>query len=407
MPPAYVGSHKISGGGPYVDAFAAAAAAVALVLCAACARRQTWSRSGRGLALIVCVCLLWTGSSVAIQLILHGDPVSAPFRKPFFLTYASSALTMVYLPFYAERLRADVAARRWSSAAAAAHAEKAAPPRRTALARPRKPAAAPPPPPLYVAARLGALWFCLNLTFNLGLELTSVTVVTLLSSTSGLMTLVLSAARLGERLTAVKVAAVCLSFAGVAMVVLPRARSNPRAHGESHDAPGAALALGSAALYAAYAVQLKRWVPDESSLPMPYLFGLMGLSNSALMWPLFIILHLSGLERFAWPSKVAALEMALTALLGTVLSNMLLARAMLLASPVVATVGLSLSIPFAMASDALRGRGRFSLIELAGAACVWAGFGGIAAAAPLQKRLRACASAPKGYSDVAVVDGSG
>ena len=108
MPPAYVGSHKISGGGPYVDAFAAAAAAVALVLCAACARRQTWSRSGRGLALIVCVCLLWTGSSVAIQLILHGDPMSAPFRKPFFLTYASSALTMVYLPFYAERLRADL-----------------------------------------------------------------------------------------------------------------------------------------------------------------------------------------------------------------------------------------------------------------------------------------------------------
>ena len=69
-------------------------------------RRQTWSRSGRGLALIVCVCLLWTGSSVAIQLILHGDPVSSPFRKPIFLTYASSALTMVFLPFYAERLRA-------------------------------------------------------------------------------------------------------------------------------------------------------------------------------------------------------------------------------------------------------------------------------------------------------------
>ena len=214
MPPVVL-PHKISGGGPYVDAVAAAAAAGALVRCAALARRQTWSRSGRGLALIVCVCLLWTGSSVAIQLILHGDPVSAPFRKPFFLTYASSALTMVYLPFYAERLRADLERRRDEQrqrAAAAAHAEKAAPPRRTALARPRKPAAAPPPPPLYVAARLGALWFCLNLTFNLGLELTSVTVVTLLSSTSGLMTLVLSAARLGERLTAVKVAAVCVSF---------------------------------------------------------------------------------------------------------------------------------------------------------------------------------------------------
>ena len=33
MPPIVL-NHKISGGGPYVDAFAAAAAAVALVLCA-------------------------------------------------------------------------------------------------------------------------------------------------------------------------------------------------------------------------------------------------------------------------------------------------------------------------------------------------------------------------------------
>ena len=38
MPPVVL-NHKISGGGPYVDAFAAAAAAVALVLCAACARQ--------------------------------------------------------------------------------------------------------------------------------------------------------------------------------------------------------------------------------------------------------------------------------------------------------------------------------------------------------------------------------
>ena len=53
---------------------------------------------------------------------------------------------------------------------------------------------------------------------------------------------------------------------------------------------------------------------------------------------------------------------------------MLLAKAMLLSSPLVATVGLSLSIPLALASDVLRGRARLSGSLLLGMMLVSSGF---------------------------------
>ena len=58
-----------------------------------------------GIALILTVVVLWTASSVAIQLVFEHHR----FAKPVFLTYASACLLMVYLPFYPDRLR-DLAA---------------------------------------------------------------------------------------------------------------------------------------------------------------------------------------------------------------------------------------------------------------------------------------------------------
>jgi len=137
---------------------------------------------------------------------------------------------------------------------------------------------------------------------------------------------------------------------------------------------GHGVTLLSAVLYGGYAAQLKHEVPDEAVLPMPYLFGLIGLSTLLLYGVGLPLLHLLHLEPLALPSSATTLALLLNALLGTVLSNMLLARAMLLASPLVATVGLSLSIPLALASDVARGRARLSSALLLGMALVWAGF---------------------------------
>ena len=60
---------------------------------------------------------------------------------------------------------------------------------------------------------------------------------------------------------------------------------------------------------------------------------------------------------------------------------------MLLASPLVATVGLSLSIPLAMLSDAARGRAHFSLGLLIGSCAVWAGFVFVSGASSIEERI--------------------
>ena len=89
------------------------------------------------------------------------------------------------------------------------------------------------------------------------------------------------------------------------------------------------------------------------------------------------------------PNRTTLLALTLNGLIGSVVSNMLLARAMLLASPLVATVGLSLSIPLAIATDTVRGRSAqfFAPAPLLGTALVWVGFLGVSADKPLEALL--------------------
>ena len=151
-----------------------------------------------GIALILTVVVLWTASSVAIQLVFENHR----FAKPVFLTYASACLLMVYLPFYPDRLRdlaAFVAERlgcggrrrggarrpvaRYSRLEAAGDAvsDHAAASADDAGDAPLGTAES-----VGVALRVGALWFALNLSFNVALQLSSVSSVTIISATSSI-----------------------------------------------------------------------------------------------------------------------------------------------------------------------------------------------------------------------------
>ena len=166
-------------------------------------RQRKWlTRSPQlaGIALILTVVVLWTASSVAIQMVFENHR----FAKPVFLTYASACLLMVYLPFYPDRLRdlaAFVAERlgcggrrrggarrpvaRYSRLEAAGDAVSD-----HAAASAEDAGDAPLAAPLGtaesvgVALRVGALWFALNLSFNVSLQLSSVSSVTIISATS-------------------------------------------------------------------------------------------------------------------------------------------------------------------------------------------------------------------------------
>jgi solute carrier family 35 protein F5 len=79
----------------------------------------------------------------------------------------------------------------------------------------------------------------------------------------------------------------------------------------------------------------------------------------------------------------------LNAVLGTVLSDYLWLWSMLLTSPLVCTLGLSLSIPVAMLSDWLLGNAQqgYSLIYVCGAVLVICGFLAVNAPERIQKKF--------------------
>ena len=93
--------------------------------------------------------------------------------------------------------------------------------------------------------------------------------------------------------------------------------------------------------------------------------GFVGLFNIVLLWPGFIILHYTGLEQFEVPSLRVVLMLVVNAIVGTFISDYLWLMAMLMTSPVIVTLGLSLTIPLAILFDLAQvNRGGFILKKI-------------------------------------------
>ena len=216
-----------------------------------------------------------------------------------------------------------------------------------------------------VAMVFSPFWFVANYLFNLSLGLTSVASNTILSTTSGLLTLILSIFLLKEAPDLVKFAAAALSLGGVACIALSDENS-----GED-TLIGDFLALGGAAAYAIYSVLLKKLAND---VDMVLFFGFVGVINIVMFLPGFLIVNYSGLEPFAWPDPLALLCLILNAFFGTFVSDMLWALSVKCLNPALCTVGLSLTIPLSLIVDAVLYGMTFAVGYLMGAMLVVAGF---------------------------------
>lgn len=390
-------SHKTSSS-PWQDAVITIGG-LGLLLLVAFALRQLCSHNRlqqlRGPLLAVLVAALWTASNVVIQIVYEKHR----FPKPAFITAASFSAQSLYLLCYSKRIHTLLVdllpACCFDPLGAATGPYRLADgtdPAFTVLDDEPLPVTRGLPPTslssediLRIAVRLFLLMLSASAMFNASLEMSSVSIATLIASSSSLWSLLFARLILREPCTCARLACVALSMAGVALLVFGELDAHEkRRHGarlpllRRSDLFANVLMLGSAVLYGLYAVILKRDVPSEKELPVPFLFGLIGLCSLWLALPLLTLLHVSHLERFSLPSPEAFTLIICNALFGTMLANMLLARATLLTSPTVVTVGLSLSIPMAMLSDVLRGRGHFNGLMLLGSVFTWIGFIGIA-----------------------------
>ncbi|KAJ3890272.1 hypothetical protein GG344DRAFT_49846 [Lentinula edodes] len=202
------------------------------------------------------------------------------------------------------------------------------------------------------------IWFAANWTLNASLDYTSVASATILSSTSGFFTLGLGRIFRVETLTLAKIGAVSTSFVGVLLVALS---DSSQTSSESDNlvstsistrhALGDSLALFSAVFYALYVILLKVRIRSESRIDMKMFFGFVGLFNIILCWPIGVILHLTGVERFELPTSERAVGALLVNMAITWSSDYLYVLAMLKTTPLVVTIGLSLTIPLAVLGD--------------------------------------------------------
>lgn len=147
------------------------------------------------------------------------------------------------------------------------------------------------------------LWFLANYFSSACLEYTSVASVTILTSTSSVWTLVFCTLFGIERFSTPKLLGVGASLVGVMLIstVDLSGRSDESRGSFPHKTPtqiavGDAMAFLSAIIYGLYVTVMKRRVGNEDKMDMQLFFGLVGVFNLVLLWPLFFILHWTGLE---------------------------------------------------------------------------------------------------------------
>ncbi|KAH1805198.1 hypothetical protein KXV53_008578 [Aspergillus fumigatus] len=230
------------------------------------------------------------------------------------------------------------------------------------------------------------LWVLANYFAMACLQYTTVGSTTILTSTSGVWTLIFGAMIGVERFTVRKLAGVIASLIGIILISrvdLSSTDSPPGDDGSSGTFPhkttaeialGDAMAAFSAVMYGVYTIVLKRQVGDESRVNMVLFFGLVGLFNMLLLWPGFVILHFTGIEPFVLPDTGRIWTIVLVNSFSSLVSDICWAYAMLLTTPLVVTVGLSLTIPLSLVGQIFLQGQYSSAIYWFGAAIVFLSF---------------------------------
>lgn len=331
-----------------------------------------------GVVCIVLVVLLWVGSSELIQLIF--DNSRFRFESPLFLTFYSTALFSIYLFGFIisknwrrswsqcfDDLREDVVYDEEGHALLDEVVEGIAEGFEERGSRASDQSEVLMMSSAYttliLAAKFAPMWIAANLSFNTSLcrscgTGTSVSSNTLLSSSSGVFTLILSVLFLGDECSWWKVSCVCLSTGGVVLLVM-----HDGTREEGHNIWGDLMALAAAAFMGAYSVQLKYMLgaPGSPTVSMPMFFGFLGVTAVLLGIPIFVSVvflqvtgwaHLEMLDKLT-PDVMGALTF--NGLVGTVLSDVLWAEAVLLTSPLAVNLSTCLTIPLAFLVDHLRG----------------------------------------------------
>lgn len=245
---------------------------------------------------------------------------------------------------------------------------------------------------------LSMIWFFSNLLYSYSLLWTTISSSTIMSNLSSVFTLMFSYLAGIEGVTPLKVAGVLMCLAGVVLVTLnDEENTSSSSSGDSNvidnsnssatstssgstpssnwSVVGDCMALLSAIGYGLYTTYLKIKVPDEEVVSMQLVFGYLGLVTAVVFTPFLLLLIYFQVDDLTNFTGLILMYLMISGMFDYVISDYLWARAIILTSPTVATVGLSLTIPFSFLADALiQGTVSVTAMEVFGSVLVMLGF---------------------------------